>query len=419
MARTLSSFNFNPGRVTCLAVLLAATALPLLGQTVESGDLMLVERPQADSNCPAVCSSEITVQSPPGSGGFVIGSQIDGAPSQIFEGVDGSVWFAHSPRQGVSRVEALINSEGNPVREGTAPVLFAGTPDAQVTAAVMAADGTLWVGVDTGGGSTLFRRGPDARIVSELRGLGPIRSIQLAPDQCNIYWLSGQSLMSYDACFKFGPNQIRSFTEEKFDLVLLPDGGYFVTGSGPVLQFNAAGQQVRSFAIADSEGRAETLALTPDASQYWVGTTDGILRRFDFRLNQALQTAHLIGRGVSEIGVRFGWSSALDGPVPVTDLLLAGLGGTAIDLRWSHRARKATGYEVEGWTDPTGWVLMAETGPDDHVRISGLSPDTDYIFRVRTVTPWGVSAWSNLVMVRTGTDPVPPTRFRRGVRPPR
>lgn len=420
MARTpLSRVLFMSTRVLRAVLALAiAGASSLAAQSVEPGDLILVERPKGDVACPTVCHSDILVQSPPGSAGLDIGSQRDGAPIQIFEGIDGTSWFAHSPRRGGSFVEGLINSEGMPVREGVAPVLFAGTTDARITAAIMGADGRVWIGVETSGGTTLFRRRPAGQIASELRNIGPIRSLQLAPDQCQLYWLSGADLMSYDYCFRFGPNKVRTFSEPKHQLVLLPDGGYFVTGSGPVLQFNALGQQIRSFDIAESTGRAESLALTPDASGYWVATTDGIIRRFDSFRNQAQETVYVFGVGVAYVAVRRGWNSALDGPVPVRDLLVASVGGTAIDLRWSHLARKASGYEIEVWTESSGWTRVAIVEPDDHARVSGLMPATSYRFRIRTVTPWGTSAWSNIVDVTTESEPVPPVRFRRGVRPP-
>ena len=412
-----SSLVATTGVVALMLSLVGAQ--PAAAQTVEPGDLILVERPKGDVVCPGICYSDISTQSPPGVKEFVVGTHRDGVPSQMVEAPDGWLWVAHTPRQGVSRVDGLIDTEGNPVRESSAPVLFGGTSDSRVTAAIVTADTTLWAAVlAPAGGTTLFRRGPDGRTSAELREQAPIRSLQMTSDQCTLLWLSGPHLVSYDVCFKFGPNQLRTFSEDKIDLTLLPDGGFFVTGSGPVLQFDAAGRQIRSFTLPDSTGRAEALALTPDGSQYWVATTDGIIRRFDIFRNQPQQTVYLLNGGVSEIAVRFGWTSVLDGPVPVTGLLVGSVGGTALDLVWNHRARKATGYEIEAWTEAGGWVPVGTAEPGNHARVTNLEPDTLYRFRVRTVTAYGVSAWSNVVEARTEAEPVTPNRIRRGVRPP-
>lgn len=404
---------------TTIAFSTAASALAQM----QPGDFIVIKTTKSPgASCVAPCWQEIVVQMPPGGPQVPVGTHLDGVPAQIAEGPTGDVWVAHAPRRSAARIDALVDRTGAPIREEQAITAFAGYDGSRITAVVVAADGTMWLALQDGGEeglTTIYRRGANGRAQAEIRRLeGTVRSLQLASDQCNLMWLQGDRLMNYDSCFQLEPTVQRTFSEPKLNLRLVPDGGFLVTGSGPVERYNAQGALVQSISVSGSEGRAEAIALTPDGSGYWIATTDGYVRRFSFTRSQALETIQLPGTGVSNLATFRGWTSALDGPVAPRELTIASAHGRTVELRWRDLARSETAYEIQARIGAGAWFTVMLAEPGSHAQLTALEPESDYQFRVRTLTPWGPSSWSNVVQARTGVDQPPRPARRRGVRLP-
>ena len=417
----MPSLRMKLVRMAIVALLVSSTASSVLAQ-MEPGDWILVKTPKHGTTCPAPCWQDIVVQMPPGGAQTVVGTHLDSVPAQISEGPDGSVWVAHVPRRASSRVEALVDPTGAPIAEEQAIEAFNAYGDAQITAMVVAADGTMWIALKetaTATVTSLYRRDPDSRVHLVLKNIaGPVVSLQMSSNQCDLMWLQGDRLVSYDSCFDLPPTNREMFDEPKTSMRLLPDGGMLVTGSGPVLHFNAAGEQIRSITIPNSTGRHSAIALTPDGSEFWVATTGGYAARYSMNRNQAIETILLVGTGVANLATFRGWSSALDGPVPPIELTLASVHGPSVELRWRDLARSETGYEIQTRIGAGPWTTVTVAEPGPYVKLTGLQPEADYLVRIRTLTPWGASAWTNPLSLRTGVDEAPRPPRRRGVQPP-
>jgi len=69
-------------------------------------------------------------------------------------------------------------------------------------------------------------------------------------------------------------------------------------------------------------------------------------------------------------------------------------GTDRVMLRWDA-APDATGYEVE-WKEGNGQWESSYTGSNTQATISGLTPDTEYTFRVAATNAQGTSGWAYL-----------------------
>lgn len=387
-------------------------------QQLASGDLMLIETALPGVVCPATCFVDIVVQSPAGGTRTQVGTHTDGLPAQITETLDGASLVAHAPKKGPARVDVLIDASLRVVREEQALAIFTAAGDSRVTGVATRADGSMWFSVrETPTASTvrLYRREPDGRIMSELKDEPPMRSLQMKSDQCTLMWLRGSTLMSYDVCFKLPPAAVRTFASPN-DFALLPDGGLLVVGATGIQRYGADGKLTDGANIEGSTGQPTSVSLTPDGTEYWVGTSDGLLRKFSLARNRVVESTFVVGRGISELSVVNGWIAALDAAIAPTELAVGGVSARSADLVWRDLSRKESGYEVQVRTTTSStWVPLTMTAPGGVATVSGLLPDTEYLLRIRTITPWGVSDWSNVVQLRTTQDqPEAPSR-RRGV----
>lgn len=77
-------------------------------------------------------------------------------------------------------------------------------------------------------------------------------------------------------------------------------------------------------------------------------------------------------------------------------LVVSKYGSADIELAWNDNSEYETGFEVErnGLVTESSVAASAESFVDD-----GLTPDTEYVYRVRATYPEGESAWSDSVSV--------------------
>jgi len=106
-------------------------------------------------------------------------------------------------------------------------------------------------------------------------------------------------------------------------------------------------------------------------------------------------------------------------PAAPTELKATTLSGTSIRLTWKGNAAEGTGFRLDRTLEGSGvWVRVIEAdvttlSHDD----TGLLQGTAYTYRVRTVTPEGLSAWSASVTASTRpAPPVAPSGLRASVR---
>jgi hypothetical protein len=98
-------------------------------------------------------------------------------------------------------------------------------------------------------------------------------------------------------------------------------------------------------------------------------------------------------------------------PAAPTNLAAQAVAATQINLSWTDNSTNETGFVIERSTTGTGgWVEIATKSADatTHFDASGLSPGTQYFYRVRAVNGVGASAYSNVVSATTQlTTPTP------------
>lgn len=89
-------------------------------------------------------------------------------------------------------------------------------------------------------------------------------------------------------------------------------------------------------------------------------------------------------------------------PAAPSQLGVANLWATQLDLAWRDNSANETQFVVEMSTDGIQWRrVQTAAGNRTGVRISGLAANTPYYFRVLAENPSGLSAPSNVVSIRT------------------
>lgn len=96
---------------------------------------------------------------------------------------------------------------------------------------------------------------------------------------------------------------------------------------------------------------------------------------------------------------------------PPSNLAAGNTWARAIDLKWQDNSRNESGFVIERSTDGKNFQVIGTVGANvTKFRVTDLSPDTRYWFRVRAETPGGRSAPTDTLMVRTKAEaPAAPT----------
>jgi tartrate-resistant acid phosphatase type 5 len=98
-------------------------------------------------------------------------------------------------------------------------------------------------------------------------------------------------------------------------------------------------------------------------------------------------------------GCGVGCSSVPDVPVNLDAAVDAAY---TIDLSWTAPLADFDGYEIERAVDNGEYTLFAIVSSEEYSITSGLTPNTDYCFRVRAFNACGYSEYSNVSCCRTG-----------------
>lgn len=99
-------------------------------------------------------------------------------------------------------------------------------------------------------------------------------------------------------------------------------------------------------------------------------------------------------------------------PVAPSDLAVVSATATTVALAWTDNARPGAGYRVERSLDGSTFSLagVLSTNASGYT-VMGLTPSTDYWFRVRAVEGSVYSAYSNVVQAQTTGGPQPPSNL--------
>jgi hypothetical protein len=111
--------------------------------------------------------------------------------------------------------------------------------------------------------------------------------IDLAPDQCTVYYTSeGRSVKRFDVCGEVG-SQLSDFATglpgaAAYTIRLLPGGGALVADTETIVHLDASGQVVQQYNDPSSSAFWFSLALDPDGKTFWAGNPfTGEVAHFD------------------------------------------------------------------------------------------------------------------------------------------
>jgi hypothetical protein len=103
-------------------------------------------------------------------------------------------------------------------------------------------------------------------------------------------------------------------------------------------------------------------------------------------------------------------------PSPPTGLSASVVSATDVDLSWTDVSTNETAFEIESSAGGSAWTRIAtEPAGTEAFRVTGLTPDTSYEFRVRACAGSLCSSWAGPVAVTTpklGKPPKQPTSFQ-------
>lgn len=407
-------------RAALLIFISSVLFLPAVqGGDAHVGDLLIVQRPLPGITCVDPCYYPVVLLHPETGADEVLGDHRVGYPVATAEDRVWNVWLAHTPDRLRSRVARPVIAAITSEHQQDASVLFEGYTGAVVTDATLDAFGRALVAVrETDGRTTLYRSDLVGLFTAELRNLEAIRSLEMQADQCVVNWISGNTLYEYDFCYRLGPNRMKVWDEAPLEYTRLPDGGTLELYPDSVRVFDRRSREVFRKTAPAGSAPFSSVSLTPDGSEAWLASTDGVLTRILLENGRTQQTMYVFGAGVAHIAVVGAWTTALDAPIEPRDLEVSFVQGTTVGLRWRELARKATAYEIEYRVGGGAWSLLQTVDPGEETILEDLAARTSYSFRIRTVTPWGNSMYSNLVHAETGSAQTPPASRRRGVRRP-
>ena len=142
------------------------------------------------------------------------------------------------------------------------------------------------------------------------------------------------------------------------------------------------------------------------------GSGNPVARFFDGRIDEVAVYSGALSAGRVLAHYNAGIGAVSNPPNAPTSLVATTSSSTQINMIWTDNSSDETGFEVERSANgTTGWTLIAS--PSTNINSyynTGLTPSTQYFYRVRAVNANGNSAYSNVADATTSAPPsTPPT----------
>lgn len=145
-----------------------------------------------------------------------------------------------------------------------------------------------------------------------------ISSIDVAADQCTLFYATVQSVERFDICAR--QSLARFAQQSATDVRVLPDGGVLVASGTQMLRFDAIGNLAGSFTVTMGNESIGALALDQNPSAAWIVTTFGCDSTNGRVMQVSVANGSVIagpastsrGSGLA-IAVQGEWHAAIDG----------------------------------------------------------------------------------------------------------
>ena len=96
-----------------------------------------------------------------------------------------------------------------------------------------------------------------------------------------------------------------------------------------------------------------------------------------------------------------------NGPRAPSQLQASARSTSTVDLSWRDNSGAESGFEIQGKAEGTYAVFATVAANEVATTLTGLDPETDYVFRVRALGNQGNSDFSNESYATTWSDPAP------------
>ena len=263
--------------------------------------------------------------------------------------------------------------------------------------------GNSWVGVYSFGKERLRRFDRDGRGVSVSRHSGTVRHIDLAGDQCTMYFAGGSddpSVHAYNVCADQPMQDLVRLDEGTSirQLRALRDDGLLVVTPDSILRLDASGALVTTFSVAGVSDWRD-VSPAPDGHSFVALAGDSI---WTFDLADPLLASgprFVAGERVLAISttdeLRAGQATS-DRPLPPSDLHVTWFSDGRHLIEWTDNSDDEDHflieYSHEGEKFQELGTLRADT---TFATVVGWDPMKYYRFRVRAISAAGASGWSN------------------------
>jgi len=111
---------------------------------------------------------------------------------------------------------------------------------------------------------------------------------------------------------------------------------------------------------------------------------------------------------VDHLFIRVAFTGPPTVPDPPSVLAAVSGGKTSINLSWTDNSNSESGFRLDRSPDGVSWSFLVNLGAKVEAFIdNGLTPSTNYFYRIRAFNDIGPSSWSNTASATTDDDPPP------------